>query len=209
MSMANSRITLTLYAAEGDLRSHWLRLVIAEKRIAANIVDVPVDELPEDVLALNPYGTLPVLVDRDVCLYDPRVAMEYLDERFPQPPLMPVAPGEKAKLRQLANRVEREWCGAAEIMLTRAKSTEGATARKHLRDSLIAVSPVFNELPFFMSQEMTLVDCLLAPVLWHLPRFALDLPEKPCRGLLKYRSRILSRPSFQQSLKVTALGSSA
>ena len=158
-----------------------------QKKLTADVRELPIEELPADVLAQNPYGTLPVLVDRDICLHDARVALEYVDERFPQPPLLSPGPVERAKQRQLAGRIEREWCRPAELMLSGASASETARLRKHLRESLMAVSPVFNDLPYFMGQEFTLLDCMLAPVLWRFPQLGLDLPEKPCRGLLRYR----------------------
>lgn len=201
MSVASSRLTLTLYVSGADIRSHWLRLALAEKRVQVDIFETVVEALPEDILALNPYGTLPVLVDREVCLHDPRVALEYIEERFPQPPLIPPGPVEHARIRQMAGRIEREWCLPAEVILLNRDAAAIQRGRKHLRDSLITVSPLFNELPFFMSQEFTLLDCMLTPVIWRLPQLGLDLPEKPCRGLMRYRERLLAREGFKRSVQ--------
>ena len=200
MSVASHRFALTLFVG-ADIRSHWLRLVVAEKKLTADIRELPVEELPADVLAQNPYGSLPVLVDRDICLHDARVAMEYVDERFPQPPLQPPGPVERARQRQLAGRIEREWCRLAELILNGSGGAEAVRLRKHLRESLMTVSPLFNDLPYFMSQDFTLLDCMLAPIMWRLPQLGLELPEKPCKGLLRYRERLMARPGFQQSIR--------
>lgn len=201
MSIASSRLSLTLYVSGADIRSHWLRLALAEKRVQADIYEAVVEALPEDVLALNPYGTLPLLVDRDVCLHDPRVALEYIEERFPQPALIQPGPVEHAKARQMAGRIEREWCRPAELILGGKSPAAADVARKHLRDSLITVSPMFNELPFFMAQEFGMLDCMLAPILWRLPQLMLNLPEKPCRGLFRYRERVFARDAFKRSIQ--------
>lgn len=199
MSVNGPRSVLTLYLAD-DIRSHWLRFAVAEKRVDAALHVLPVDRLPPDIVARNPYGTLPVLTDREVCLHDARVALEYLDERFPQPPLLPPGPAERARVRQLAGRVEREWVRPAEAVLARPDAPEAERLRRHLRDSLIAASAVFNELPWFMSQDFGLPDCMLAPVLWRMPGLGLDLPEKPCRGLRRYADQLLGRDAFRASL---------
>ncbi|HEX5276351.1 MAG TPA: glutathione S-transferase N-terminal domain-containing protein [Fluviicoccus sp.] len=201
MSLASSRLSLTLYVSGTDIRSHWLRLALAEKRVQAEIFEAVVEALPEDVLALNPYGTLPLLVDRDVCLHDARVALEYIEERFPQPALIQPGPVEHAKARQMAGRIEREWCRPAELILGGKSPAAAEVARKHLRDSLVTVSPLFNDLPFFMGHEFGMLDCMLAPILWRMPQLMLELPEKPCRGLLRYRERIFARESFRRSIQ--------
>lgn len=200
MSVPGQRFALTLFIG-ADIRSHWLRLAVAEKKLDACIRELPVEELPPDVVAQNPYGTLPLLVDREVCLHDARVALEYLDERFPQPPLQPSGAVARARNRQLAGRVEREWCRPAEVILGNAESAAMDRVRKNLRDSLIAVSSIFNDTPYFMSAEFSLLDCMLAPVLWRLPQLGVTLPEKPCRGLLRYRDRVVQRDCFQASLR--------
>lgn len=200
MSVSSQRFVLTLYAGT-DIRSHWLRLAVAEKKLDACILELPVEELPPDVVAQNPYGTLPVLTDREVCLHDARVALEYLEERYPQPALQPAGAVARARHRQLAGRVEREWCRPAEVILGSAASPAVDRVRKNLRDSLIAVSAAFNDTPFFLSAEFSLLDCMLAPVLWRLPQLDLVLPEKPCRGLLRYREQMVARSSFKASLR--------
>ena len=103
---------------------------------------------------------MPTLVDRDLVLYESRVIMEYLDERFPHPPLLPVYPVTRAQSRLFMYRIQRDWCGYVDIILAgHSKESVVEKARKELRESLIAIAPIFSETPFFMNEEFTLVDC--------------------------------------------------
>jgi len=172
-----------------------------KKNITVEIVDADPQALPEDVIDLNPYGTPPTLTDRDLVLYESRILMEYLDERFPHPPLLPVYPVARAHSRQLIHRIERDWCGHVDALLAGSEKEPAlAKRRKELRESLIAVAPVFIEKPFFMNEEFTLVDCAVAPILWRLPLLDLDLPAKQCKPMLEYAERMFDRDSFQASL---------
>ncbi len=180
--------------------SHRMRLVLAEKDVVADCYDVPAGQMPESLAEVNPYMTIPTLVDRDLSLYDSMIIMEYLDERYPHPPLLPVYPVARANTRMLAYRVQRDWCRLADEILD-AKTSEAARnrARKELRESLTGVAPVFASLPYFMSEELTLVDCCLLPLLWRLPMLGVDLPAA-ARPLLDYMVRNFARPAFQASL---------
>ncbi len=180
--------------------SHRIRLVLAEKDVTADLFNVERGECPAELSELNPYSSLPTLVDRDLALYDTRVIMEYLDERYPHPPLLPVYPVARANTRMLAERVERDWCNLADIILDdKQKETAKNKARKELRESLIGVAPVFANKPYFMSDELSLVDCNLLPLLWRLPVMAIDLP-RAAQPLLDYMERNFARPAFQASL---------
>jgi len=180
--------------------SHRIRLVLAEKGVAADIFDVLSGESPEYLAEVNPYATVPTLVDRDLALYDTRVIMEYLDERYPHPPLLPVYPVARANTRMLAERVQRDWCVQADAILdTKAKEPARNKARKELRESLIGVAPVFANKEYFMSDELTLVDCSLLPLLWRLPILGIELP-KAAQPLLDYMERNFARDAFQASL---------
>jgi RNA polymerase-associated protein len=132
-------------------------------------------------------------------LYESKVMMEYLDERFPHPPLLPVYPVARAQSRLWMHRIEREWCPMLEQIRTGGKK-EADKARKELRESLIGISPIFEDMPYFMSEEFTLVDCCLAPILWRLPELNIELPEKQVKPLLGYMSRVFEREAFKESL---------
>ena len=168
--VANRRSVMTLFSRPTDIHSHRTRLVLAEKNINIEISNVPGPDLPEDLMDLNPYHTVPTLVDRDLTLYDSRVIIEYLDERFPHPPLMPVDPVSRAKARLTLFRIETDWYTLAD-QIDKAKERRHATkARKILRESLLATVDVFRVKPYFLSDEFSLVDCSVAPILWRLPQ---------------------------------------
>ncbi|GGB87816.1 stringent starvation protein A [Marinobacterium zhoushanense] len=201
MGVVAKRSSMTFYSNGDDHYSHRVRIVLAEKGVAVDIVDCKESELPEDVAALNPYNSLPTLLDRELVLYEPNVMMEYLDERFPHPPLLPVYPVARAESRLFMHRIQRDWCAQADLILAGTASAEQIeNARKELRDSLVAVSPIFAEKPFFMSEEFSLVDCCIAPLLWRLQVMGVELPEAQCKPLIGYMKRLFERESFQESL---------
>ncbi|KPK57680.1 MAG: stringent starvation protein A [Gammaproteobacteria bacterium SG8_31] len=196
--VANRRSVMTLFSEATSPSSHQARMVLAEKGITVEIVNVDLDNLPEDLIDLNPYQTVPTLVDRELVLYDARVIMEYLDERFPHPPLMPVDPVSRARARLAMFRIERDWYSLLDEIHTKGEKN-AARSRKMLRDSLTSSAEVFAALPFFLSEEFGLVDCFLAPLLWRLTDCKVDLP-KQAKPVLDYAGRIFARESFQASL---------
>ncbi|MCF6282535.1 MAG: stringent starvation protein A [Candidatus Polarisedimenticolaceae bacterium] len=197
--VSNKRPVMTMYSDAQNAYSHRVRVVLAEKNITVDIVDVDPLNIPDDLMDLNPYGTLPTLVDRDLTLFESRIIMEYLDERFPHPPLLPVDPVSRAKARLFLHRVDKDWYSLADTILSGRKDP-AARARKELRESLITTAPVFDAKPYFMSDEFTLVDCSLAPLLWRLPSLGIDLPMPAKKILHDYAERMFERESFQQSL---------
>jgi RNA polymerase-associated protein len=196
--IANRRSVMTLFSDATCAQSHRVRMVLAEKGITVDIVNSDPDDRPEDLIDLNPYQTVPTLVDRELVLYDPRVIMEYLDERFPHPPLMPVDPVSRARSRLALYRIEVDWYGLLGDLESRNDKLAGK-ARKILRDSLAASADVFGAKPFFLSDEFTLVDASIAPILWRLKHFRIDLPPQ-AKPVLNYASRLFERPSFAASL---------
>ena len=196
-AVSNKRSVMTLYSDPENPYCHRVRLVLAEKNITYEVVDIDPLNMPEELMELNPYGTLPTLVDRDLKLYESRIIMEYLDERFPHPPLLPVDPVSRSNSRLLLFRVERDWYRLMDVILTGKK--EVAKARKELRESLITTAPVFGAKPFFMSDEFTLVDCAIAPLLWRLPVLGVEIPAS-AKGIHNYAKHLFERQSFNQSL---------
>jgi len=188
---------MTLYSNPRSAYSHRVRLVLAEKNITVDIVDADPQDLPGDVMDLNPYGTLPVLVDRELVLYESRIIMEYLDERFPHPPLLPVDPVSRASARLYLFRVDHDWYRLMSLILASGKEVQGA--RKQLRDSLVRSAGVFGGKPFFMSDEFSLVDCSIAPLLWRLPSLGVELPTQ-AKAIQAYAERMFRRDSFVRSL---------
>ena len=206
MGVAAKHSSMIFYSDGNDHYSQRVRLVLAEKGVAVEIVDVERGNMPEDLADLNPYNSLPTLVDRDLALYESMVIMEYLDERFPHPPLLPVYPVARAQSRLFVYRIQRDWCGFVDtIVAGRSKDTVIDRARKELRESLVTVAPIFNEKPFFMSDDFTLVDCCVAPILGRLPVLGIELPPKHGKPILDYMHRIFDRDSFQASLSEAEL----
>ncbi|MBB6095671.1 RNA polymerase-associated protein [Povalibacter uvarum] len=189
---------MTLFSKADDVWSHRTRIVLAEKGIHVEAIDVDDGNLPEDLLDLNPYHSVPTLVDRDLVLYDSRVIMEYLDERFPHPPLMPVDPVARAQFRLALYRIERDWYGLVGQINDPDKKV-GVKARKVLRDSVLASADVFQAKPFFLSDEFSLVDATIAPVLWRLALWEIDLPPQ-AQAITRYMNLVFSRPAFRHSL---------
>lgn len=202
--IANKRSIMTLYSGALDIYSHRVRIVLAEKGVSVDVINVDSNDKTistqmEELNALNPYGSLPTLVDRELVLYDANIIMEYLDERFPHPPLMPVYPVARAKTRLMIYRIDREW-GELVRKIEKGKAAEAQAAAKELRGYLIKLAPVFASSAFFLNEEFTLVDCCLAPILWRLPAWGITLPPSEAKSIIKYSERVFARDSFQASL---------
>jgi len=197
---------MTLFSDARDQYSHRVRMVLAEKGVTVDIVDVDPANKPEDLAEINPYNSLPTLLDRDLVLYEANVIMEYLDERFPHPPLLPVYPVQRALSRLWITRVEREWSGRLDLLMAgKGRETVLTKARKELRESIISIAPIFAEKPFFMNEEFTLVDCCVTPILWRLKEVDISLPEKSTRPLHKYMQMMFERDGFRTSLTESEL----
>ncbi len=199
---ANKRSVMNLYCHADDMYSHQTRIVLAEKGVGVDIHLVEMENLPEDLLDLNPYGTVPTLIDRELALYEASIIIEYLDERFPHPPLMPVYPVSRGRSRLMMHRVEQDWYSLAKIIF-KGTASEVVKARQELKESLLSVAPILNEAPYFMSEDFSLVDCYLAPLLWRLPVFGIELDGQGSKELKTYMLRVFERESFQASLTET------
>ena len=195
---ANKRSIMTLFSDTIDIYSYQARIVLAEKGVGVEISYTDPSNLPEDLLELNPYGTVPTLVDRELVLYNSHIIMEYLDERFPHPPLMPVYPVSRGQSRLMMHRIEQDWYSLAARIFRGEGDVE--SARNDLREALLALAPVFGEMPYFMSEEFSLVDCYLAPLLWRLPALGIELNGAGSKEINAYMNRIFSRSSFKASL---------
>ncbi|MCK2043759.1 stringent starvation protein A [Chromohalobacter salexigens] len=199
MGVVAKRSSMTFYSGSDDHYSHRVRIVLAEKGVAVDVIEVNDDNSPEELADLNPYNSVPTLLDRDLVLYESKVMMEYLDERFPHPPLLPVYPVARAQSRLWMHRIEREWCPLVETIQQGSKK-DAEKARKELRESITGISPIFEDMPFFMSDEFSLADCCIAPILWRLPSLGVELPEKQVQPLVNYMERLFSRDAFKASL---------
>ena len=193
------RSIMMLYSGPLDIYSHQVRIVLAEKGVTVDVLNVDENHPSEDLMDLNPYGTLPTLVDRELVLYHSRVIMEYLDERFPHPPLLPVYPVARAKSRLMMYRIERDWYDLLKKIEQGPSKQAADAAREELKNALISVTPVFSNTPYFLSDDFTLVDCVIAPLLWRLPHLGVVLP-KSAKAIFKYEDRLFGRDSFKASL---------
>ncbi len=193
------RSVMTLFSAPLDPWSHRTRIVLAEKGISIELVNVDLLKLPEDLLDLNPYNSVPTLVDRDLVLYDSRVIIDYLDERFPHPPLMPIDPVTRAQFRVALYRVERDWYALAQDIELGSHSKTAEHSRKVLAEAICASAEVFKAKPFFLSDEFSLVDATIAPILWRLHSYKIELPVQ-AQPIVKYMNAIFSRSTFRSCL---------
>jgi RNA polymerase-associated protein len=201
MGVIAKRSSMTFYSDGQCHYSHRVRIVLAEKGVTVDVVEATGENRPEDLEQLNPYNSLPTLVDRELVLYESKIMMEYLDERFPHPPLLPVYPVARGESRLYIYRIERDWSGLVDTILSGDNKKGMDAARKELKEGLVAIAPIFGQKPFFMSDEFTLVDCCLAPILWRLPVLGVDLGKtKQTKPLYDYMNRIFSRDSFKESL---------
>jgi RNA polymerase-associated protein len=192
---------MTLFSDPCSQYSHRVRIVLAEKGVTVDIDDIDSNNVTEEILEANPYGTLPTLVDRDLALYESKVVMEYLDERFPHPPLLPVYPVARAQSRLWIHRIEKDWCTLVDGIIANPDAKKTDALRKEFKESLISISDIFVEMPYFMSEEFTLVDGCLAAMLWRLPQLGIEIPStRQTKPLLDYIDRLFERPSFQESL---------
>ena len=196
MAIVAKRTIMSLFSDCDDIYSHQVRIVLAEKGVNVEIMSVKQTDVPQELLAINPYGTVPTLIDRDLVLYEARIIMEYLDERFPHPPLLPVYPVARAETRKMMHRIEQDWYS---LLAHINAGTNADEARALLLESLSGLEPVFADKMFFLSDEFSLLDCALAPLLWRLPALGVEIPRES-KSLHAYMQRLFQREAFQLSL---------
>ena len=194
MSVVAKRSSMTYFSDGRDHYSHRVRIVLAEKGVSVDVVEVEPNQIPPDIAEFNPYNSLPILHDRDLVLYESKVMMEYLDERFPHPPLLPVYPIARAQSRLWIHRIEKDWTPLVDLILRNNNKSKVDLAAKELKEGLLSIGPIFNEMPFFMSEEFTLVDCCLAPILWRLDTLGIRLTQtRQTKPLMDYMERLFAR----------------
>lgn len=198
LPLADRRPAMTLLSGTLDVFSHCCRIVLLEKGVDVGVEYISVNDDPSKIGKYNPYGETPTLVDRDVALYDMWVIIEYLDERFPYPPLMPADPIARAKMRLMISRLTRDWLQPVCNLGETSTPKPSVTLRKSLRDGLLALSPLLVDQNYFLGNDYTLVDAYFAPLLWRLPSMGIELP-KQAGPLIEYGERLFKRPSFIES----------
>lgn len=196
MAIVAKRTIMSLFSDVNDVYSHQVRIVLAEKGVNVDINHVTADGDKSALEAINPYGSVPTLIDRELVLYEARIIMEYLDERFPHPPLLPVYPVARAESRKMMFRIENDWYS---LMRQIIHGDNPDQARAFLAESLIALEPVFADKPYFLSEEFSLLDCVLAPLFWRLPLFGVEIPDTAV-ALHDYMRRVFAKECFQSSL---------
>lgn len=193
------RSIMILYSSSLDMESHRVRIVLAEKGIPVDIIEIDRYGKQEDLFELNPYNTTPTLVDRELVLYHSNIIMEYLDERFPHPPLLPVYPVTRAKFRLMIYRIDHDWYPLAKIIKT-GSPEEQEMARVKLKSGILSIAPLFDEYAYLLSDTFSLIDCCFAPLLWRFPSLGIELPSKESKKIIEYSKRIFARETFQKSL---------
>ncbi|OIR08496.1 stringent starvation protein A [mine drainage metagenome] len=189
---------MTLYSGTTDPYSHRCRFVLFEKGMDFQVIDVDVFNKPEDLAVMNPYNTVPVLVERDLILYEANIINEYIDERFPHPQLMPPDPVMRARARLFLHRFENElFCHIPGLESTNAKVAE--KARAAVRENLTQISPVFTKQKFMLGDEFSMLDVAVAPLLWRLDHYGIQL-DKEAAPLMKYAERLFSRPAYIEAM---------
>ncbi len=192
------RNTLSLFSARDCVVCHRVRMVLAAKGVTYEIIPVDTANPPEDLVDLNPYHSVPTLVERDLVLYSAGVISEYLDERYPHPPLMPVDPLSRARIRLAMQRIEYDWVPQVQAMQGGTKS-QAETGRKRMKELLMQSLPLFKASKFFLNPEMSLADCALTPIIWRLPSLGIEL-NKDLKVIDDYGMRIFRNPGFMRSL---------
>jgi stringent starvation protein A len=189
---------MTLYSGTTDPYSHRCRFVLFEKGMDFQVIDVDVFNKPEDLAVMNPYNTVPVLVERDLILYEANIINEYIDERFPHPQLMPPDPVMRARARLFLHRFENElFCHIPGLESSNAKVAE--KARAAVRENLTQISPVFTKQKFMLGDEFSMLDVAIAPLLWRLDHYGIQL-DKEAAPLMKYAERLFSRPAYIEAM---------
>ena len=189
---------MTLYSGTTDPYSHRCRFVLFEKGMDFQVIDVDVFNKPEDLAVMNPYNRVPVLVERDLILYEANIINEYIDERFPHPQLMPPDPVMRARARLFLHRFEQElFCHIEGLESGVAKSIE--KARLAVRENLIQISPVFTKQKYMLGDEFSMLDVAIAPLLWRLDHYGIQL-DKEAAPLMKYAERLFSRPAYSEAM---------
>ncbi|WWP02657.1 MAG: stringent starvation protein SspA [Candidatus Dasytiphilus stammeri] len=197
---ANKHSVMTLFSSSTDIFSHQVRIVLAEKGVSVEIEQIDLNHKVQSMIdSNNPYHTIPTLIDRELTLYNSRIIMEYLDERYPHPPLMPVYPVSRGNSRLMMYRVENDLYSLKKI-IEKNISPQSEIARLQLREELLAIAFIFGQTPYFMSDEFSLVDCYLAPLLWRLPILGIEIYGNHCKELNNYMARIFNRSTFLTSL---------
>lgn len=192
---------MVLYSGTTCPYSQRCRLVLFEKGMDFEIRDVDLFNKPEDISVMNPYGQVPILVERDLILYESNIINEYIDERFPHPQLMPADPVQRGRVRLFLLNLEKEIFASVSALENRSAKSEKIVekARLIIRDRLTQLAPIFVKNKYWLGEDFSMLDVAIAPLLWRLGHYGIDLP-KSAAPLQKYGERIFSRPAYIDAL---------
>lgn len=189
---------MVLYSGTTCPYSHRCRFVLFEKGMDFEIRDVDLFAKPEDIALMNPYNEVPILVERDLILYESHIINEYIDERFPHPQLMPADPVMRARARLFLFNFEVELFSQIEA-LEKGNQKQQDKARAHVTDRLTELAPVFAKQKHMLGDDFSMLDVAISPLLWRLDYYGITL-AKPAAPLMKYAERLFSRPAFIEAL---------
>lgn len=192
------KIMMTLYSGTSCPFSQRCRIVLHEKGMDFQVIDVDMHNKPEDLAAINPYNKVPALIERDLVLYEANIINEYIDERFPHPQLMPADPVMRARARLLLHNFEQELFAEIEKLESGTQKVADK-ARVEIRDNLSQIAPIFAKQKYMLGEEFSMLDVAIAPLLWRLDHYGIQLPKQTA-PLLKYAERLFSRPAFIDAL---------
>lgn len=189
---------MTLYSTATCPFSHRCRIVLHEKDMDFQVIDVDPNNIPEDIAVISSHGKVPILVERDLVLYEANIINEYIDDRFPHPQLMPAEPVMRARARLLLHRFEKELFSHVES-LEQGNPKAADKIRIEIANGLAMIAPIFDKQRYMLGDEYTMLDVAIAPLLWRLDHYGIKLP-KQAAALLKYAERLFSRPLFIDAL---------
>ena len=192
---------MTLYSSGSDPFCHRVKIILAEKDINADIIDIDVEDKMEELYELNPYGKVPTLMTKDLIAYETDIVFEYLEERFPYPPLLSVFPLERAYARMLGKKIDEVWMPLLISALNSNNESEKHAHKTELLKVLFGLIPTLRRQPYLLGDDFSIIDCSFAVILYNLPRLDIRLPES-AQVLVDYAKRLFARPSFRQSIKM-------
>ena len=198
-SLLDRQFTLKLYSAPSCPQCHRVRFLLAEKELDYETIIVDGNNKPSELADLNPYNSVPTLVDRDITVYEPRIILEYIDERYPHPPMIPPDPISRANFRMAMYHLEHDWYNQVKKLSSPSRRIAN-TAKNAMQEMLIANADTFKANRFFWDEEFSILDCSIAPILWRLSSLNVDLPKKNSSPIRQYAKRVFERPAFRKSL---------
>lgn len=197
VNVSNKHSAMTLFSHPNNIYSHQVRMVLAEKKIQYELIELDSERATMELYNYNPYGQVPTLVDRESILYNAAIIIEYLDERYPHPPLMPVYPVTRAQTRIFLYRVVKDWYSLVEKIIEQPNND---FLKKELRDTLLSSVEAVQKTNYFLSNDFSVYDCYIAPLLWRLPELGIVLDGYGSDDWKRYSDLVFESQTFKESL---------